>query len=949
MISWTKPTPDLVARAIAGMRFQQQQRYFFEHLNNPEWIEPLRDAKYFSQLPTVTKEEKSITHYMWPASRYLARMAAWKPDLVAEIMNAFPETDNPFVIQDILSAAEAMPAASAAKLATRIAKCGGGTGFVGMDQAGGLALKLAQSGHQAASLIILRSLLEVVPDPRPVTVGPSGQVYRHEARTQIRGFDYGAILRSFGDELTIALRGSYVELLAKNLVKALAQEYPKFKTSPRPVEDYSYIWRPHLEHWDMREDAKQLLMFGLLQAAERMVAEGEWVTAQAILDTHPFAAFQRILLYVLAKHPDLDVELVAKKLTDPALFHSQGVRQEFDDLARIAFPLLSPEHQAAFFALLDAAPDKSIMVERGYSDEQIQTILRRWTLERLEPVQKHMSPERRKQMEALEKEFGAANKHENPTVQGGAVARGGNSPLSSAEIQELSVDELLGYLRTWSADTKWSPSSPSYQGLARELREAIAQTPEKYLSRLDEFKVLQTTYVRAALEGFREATRKGTTFAWAPLLSLADWICAQPVEIQASTDANDWDGPDRGWHPTRFAIVDMLEDAFKTNALPVELGDLAWKVIDTLSDDEDSECLAYDEKESQEKDVWSYSLNTLRPRAFRVALNYIEWLYNTRLKAEGILVDEVPQIINYLDRHLNPALDKCLSVRLAYGEKFPFLHVHAPRWASEAYRRIFPAETEFRPLRDVAWSAYLAANRAYVDLFGLLVGLYRQAIHIPDDERLQGKSHLQDRPISLLAYHLMQLYWWGTIDLSEDSVLTEFLNNVDDRALGSAIVYVGRSLSEANGPVRADVILRLQALWGYILDSEHAKSMPSVYRSFGWWFSSDYFEDGWALDHIHRSLQFSVGKYEPILNALSRLSNLAPAYPVIVFDCARLIVLAADEYIDLWPSELHTILEVAINAGDDALSLNVRSFINELGRRGRLSYRALLSSTGLSR
>jgi hypothetical protein len=52
MKSWAKPTPELVTRAIAGMPHSEQQRYFFDRLENPEWIEPLRKAKFFDQLPS---------------------------------------------------------------------------------------------------------------------------------------------------------------------------------------------------------------------------------------------------------------------------------------------------------------------------------------------------------------------------------------------------------------------------------------------------------------------------------------------------------------------------------------------------------------------------------------------------------------------------------------------------------------------------------------------------------------------------------------------------------------------------------------------------------------------------------------------------------------------------------------------------------------------------------
>jgi hypothetical protein len=509
----------------------------------------------------------------------------------------------------------------------------------------------------------------------------------------------------------------------------------------------------------------------------------------------------------------------------------------------------------------------------------------------------------------------------------------------------MSVDEVLSYLRTWSPDRD-EPFGPSYQGLARELTTAIEASPERFVDRLDDFKALPPTYVRAALQGFRDATRKGGGLTWPSLLGLADWICAQPDAAAEQTDEDDWHGHDSGWHPTRFAIVDMLEDGIKKSALPVELESLAWKVIDTLSDDE-SQCLDYDDAASVEKDVWSYSLNTLRPRAVRVAFNYIEWRFN-RLKADGKSIDDVPEIVAYLDKHLDPATEKCLAVRLIYGEKFPFLHAVAPKWATRACARIFPGQAGLQPLRDVAWGAYLAANQAYTDLFPLLEPLYREAMRIPDDSRKQGKSHITDRPSAMLAHHLIQLFWRGRIDLNAGSVLDEFLNNVGTTALRSMIIYVGQSLTESPGTVAAEVVDRLQGLWDYLLESDHAKALSEVFAYFGWWFNTAYFDDRWALEHLERSLILAKGKFEPLLDALARLSRLAEAYPAQVLSCTRMITLEADEYVDLWTADLDHILRVALGSGDATAAGIASELINELGQRGHHSYRSLIRSSDIS-
>jgi hypothetical protein len=943
MKSWKKPTPELVARAITGMPFPEQQRYFFDRLENPEWIEPLRKASFFAELPTPERDGNSVRYYLWPASRYLSRMATLKPELVAEIMAAFPATENPFVVQDILVAAASMPAVSAAKLADAVARTAHSGVSVGMDRAGEVATKLGQAGQGDASLKVLNSILEVVPDPRPTTISPSGREYRHQARTLIRGFDYGNILRTHGPELTASLRASYLELLSEKLVFALVQEYPYDRKTRRPVEDYSYIWRPHLEFGDSREEAKQLLISGVVQAAEIMATSGVWSDALQVLQRQPYVVFERIQLFLLAKYPGLDVSIASQKLLNPNLFHDYSLRQEFNDLSRTSYRLLTKEQQGSLLELIDKGVEERRLIERGLSPEQIKRAVRQWRLEHFEPIRDYLSAQRLDEVAELEKEFGKATKYENPVVRGGAVARGGESPATYEELKSMTVDDLVAYLKSWSPGSR-TPFGPSHQGLAGELTKAIAANSERYFDRLDDLRALQPIYVRAALQGFQEAARNQSPLAWKHLLALAEWACEQPLDVPTETNESYWDAPDSDWYPTRFAIVDILEDALRKDLLPRSEQNTAWKLIDILANDE-TECLDYRDSASQEKDVWTYSLNTLRPRAVRAALNYIEWL-NKHLKTEDGSNQAVPEIAQFLDRHLDVDVEKSLSVRLIYGEKLPFLCAVMANWFAGAVDRIFPDQPNLQSLRDVAWGAYLAANQAYSDVFRLLERQYRGAIHIGDDTRKMGNSRLLDRPSSMLSHHLAQLYWWGKLDLGQGSVLSEFLATVSESALRSLFIYVGRSLSEAQEPVADEIIARLQLLWDYILASENARKSGKVFANFGWWFNTSYFDDAWALDRLHKSLVLAGGEYEPILDALSRLSRLTEAYPKLVLDCTRMIVLTQPEYVELWTVDLNNILRTILGLGDAELAAETTGLINELGSRGYMTYRALLKPSG---
>lgn len=194
---------------------------------------------------------------------------------------------------------------------------------------------------------------------------------------------------------------------------------------------------------------------------------------------------------------------------------------------------------------------------------------------------------------------------------------------------------------------------------------------------------------------------------------------------------------------------------------------------------------------------------------------------------------------------------------------------------------------------------------------------------------------------SLLGQHLIQMYWWSKIDLAEGSILTDFLSLTNSKALTSTITYVGRSLAESQD-VADDIVARLQLLWDHILASGNARKSKEVFAAFGWWFNTRYFSDAWALDRLKASLELAEGKFEPVLDALSRLTRLAGAYPKLVLECTKMIVLAANDYIELWTKDIRAILEMVLHSGDAELSTGATNLINELGSRGYHMYRILL-------
>jgi len=452
-----------------------------------------------------------------------------------------------------------------------------------------------------------------------------------------------------------------------------------------------------------------------------------------------------------------------------------------------------------------------------------------------------------------------------------------------------------------------------------------------------ELKETDPTYVRSALQGFESALAKDETYEWHPVLELCSWVVSQPIEIPGRIGSIGTRDPDWSW--TRQAIVSFIEKGFRQKAIPFALRKELWQLIEALAGEEDPNTLDYRNPDSLQRDVWSASINRVRPRAIRTAIMYIEWCRNNLAKLE-FSFKVVPEAASLLQHHLDSGVDPSLDVRLIYGELLPFLMSVDAAWVQENTRAIFPQEIEQRSFYDVAWVAYLTANSAYDKAFEILRSQYSSAITEIGSTRRVGPGHMLVDADEKLAQHLMQLYWRGRIGLEEGGVLREFLHRASDGLLGQTVTYAGRSISNTKD-IPDTVLEKLKSFWEYQLSRPSTTARVKEMAAFGWWFNSGHFEDQWALERFYFSLELSKGEMEPKLGALQRLVKLARQYPDLVIACTKLIVDAEPVDVILWVDDLTSILTTVLKSGGDA-SETARSIIQTLGIRGQLQYRALL-------
>src|SRR5690349_14182760 len=238
MKSYEKPTNSEVDAAVALLGPLANQQYFFDRLNNPLWIGPLRDRGVFKHPFEPTRDGSVLRSTPWPASRYLAKMAGTAPREVAEIPSSLT-TANWTIARDILEAAMVMPPEHAIKLVPKLKELMS-TSFFSHDvrDLGTLCAKLADGGYPDAGVDLLRVVLHFDWDET------------HRRADQ----DTRWLIESVTKDAIPALIQVRPAEVIEHLVGEVSRAVRASKHPPSDADDHSWIWRPAIEDHEQNHD-----------------------------------------------------------------------------------------------------------------------------------------------------------------------------------------------------------------------------------------------------------------------------------------------------------------------------------------------------------------------------------------------------------------------------------------------------------------------------------------------------------------------------------------------------------------------------------------------------------------------------------------------------------------------------------------------------------------------
>jgi hypothetical protein len=953
---------EAVLKAKAAIKRTSDFDYFFDNLKSPTWIRPLFDEGFFNHPYPPIQDERYMRFPVWPASRYLIRMAETSPAEVAHVALRIPETNNVRVWEDLAEIALKLPPPLAVKFVP-LAKqwLQSPHQLLLPEKLGQLVSHLAKGDQFAAALALAKQLIVVLPD---LTAKESdhdeAEKYRPSPRprAQFEEWEYERILTHNIQDLTTASWQDTLTWLCDLLDQAIFLS--RYSDSDSGQEDYSRIWRRAIEDHaqNVSHGLKDLLVSAVRDAAQQIASSRPQAVQEIIglLEGRRWKIFHRLALHLMRLYPDTIMDVIRAHLTDHDRF--EEAVHEYKLLLQAMWARIDPEAQNSILRWIEAGPadieERSANWEKEKRErptpEQQDKYKKNWQLKKLALIHKDLEQTWKDRYRALINELGQP---QHPEFSSYTVTwTGPTSPKDKEALQALSVPELKSFLEGWQPQKDWRGFSATPEGLGRTLTAIVSVDPERFAQSALEFRGIDPTYVRSIIEGLDQALGHNRPFPWQPVLNLCRWAVEQPLVLSGRVVSERDADPDWGW--ARKSIARFLSSGFSRDTLapPFDLRESAWAILHPLTEDPDPTPKDEVESRGNNWEPTTLSINTTRGNALHALIRYAMWIQENLDKSTGTsqpdthTFESMPEVRKVLDYHLVPANDPSAAIRSVYGQWLPTLYWLDSSWVAARVKKIFPTETyEFR-LHLAAWDAFIGFTNPYKKLFQLLKDEYQAAVerigaNLPEQELSANRDER-------LAEHLMVLYWWGELSLEEhQGLIIRFYEKVSPELSAHGMEFLGRCLRD-NKELPEDAIERLKQLWVWrltqITTSGKSKHYTKELSEFGGWFASGHLDLEWSMSQLTEVLK-RTGKTEPDHLVIERLAVVSHQIPGQAVECLRLLIEGDKEgWLLLGQQDnVRKILSTALISADHHVREVATEFINWLAARGVRDFLNLLS------
>lgn len=833
--------------------------YFFSRAS-AAWLGSLHHAGFFGTPPPAEVDEDAGTVQVpaWPVSDYLVRVGAETPSAAVDAALAIPSTDNSRVHHDIVRLALAVPAEQSVRLVRTIIE-GLGLRFGPLipHEVGAVAAHLARNGQIEPALELAAALLNRM----PTDIGPA---------TSVDVYDYAITLREHIPVLLDAAGAPVLALLASLLDEVIRADAEQ-RGGP-PGRDGSPVWRPTIAGDDRRTESelRHALVSAVRDAATVLVESDTAGLAEVVaaLGSHEWLIFRRLALDLLSRYPERACDLVAARLTDPALIRDNGAEREYLLLAQRGAACLDDYHRRRLLTLIDAGPRPETPSSASKADRQHEWApdeIARWQRDRLAAIQQVLPPEWDARYQDLVADHGPAPDPTVPVATWRVWSRGEDEgPVTAGELSAMATDALVAFLRDWQppADS-WPPlSSGSLRGA---LSAAVQNDAARRSADAASFIGLPPVYISAVLNGLWQAVTNNAALDWDGIVRLSEWINQQAVDELTNQEPH----AVREWHEPRRDMLRLLMKGFpaQPSPIPPEHSSTVWAIIESCCQDPNP--ISGDEPQVHDGFI-SLADSAVRPQAIDAAIRYIGWQHRTAPDAD------LGPMLAVLEQHCDHWQDPSLAVRFVYGQKFAYLVQLDLDWARGQVDSIFPLDPAQRLFLDAAWHGYLSSGYLTDGTWNLLADVYALMI---DRVTTIGDDEAASFVITELGAHLLRGLWHGRIEVdSPDGLVRRFYDHTPSAIAATLMASVGAALADPEN-LEPAAVARLTSFWEFranALDVSNGDARLEL-AEFGRWFSSGHFDPAWSLDQLRVTLTRS-GTFETTASVISKVADLAPEH-----------------------------------------------------------------------
>jgi hypothetical protein len=971
---YQKPTEDEIKKTIDNMKGNLKQ-YFLSKLENPEWIQPLKEKNLLYFCKSSDKNGNNII--TWDALPYLIKVAPEKPDEVLGVINPFlidlsKDKNNDINIQILLGVIEIGIAMAKNKKGNLLKISDAFLSWLKQNNSfagdwfdyNNIVSKLLQTlidiGYEKTAFEIFSELLSLrivtKKSDFPSIDGEGLKDFvvftKFGAGNNMMEYYYKEILNK-GSEVFKTEPKKLFEIYFDIIKNLLSNNSLTDKENKRFLYKINFH-RPAIEDHSQNDCRKNepfnIILSAFRDTAKILLKTSEKNNIDFVLKTlkkteSTSAIFLRLILHLLRLFPSADKNLIESYLTKKNYFDNSNIRHEYYLLMHQEFEKLPKQKQNIIFKFIDDGPDPKddwyqTDDEYGTSKKKI----RLWKLCRLEPIRDALSDDEKKKYKDVLIQDGK-DQHCQSCEEHFDASKitWGTSPIEDSEMKKISsIDEIIKNLKYWkpSGIDMRSLSYPTVRGLAKVLAKDINQNPQKYLDNILKFKEIAEpiyiSYLFSALD-FSDIRKSVTHLE--NIIELGLWVIKQESPKDRKRDYFegyiDWNDV----YTDVLRLFEQIYDSKTDKELELEdnLAKKLFKIINTLVFAPDDYLSPKEAKNNN--DYYTSAINSLHGVAVESLIKYVLWR-----KRQGKKIGCTGLILNAL---LNES--KYPETWAVLGRFLPWINMMFPDWTAKNIDKILPEgeDNESRNKFNAAWITYIELVNPFSDMFVLLKPKFEYV--------LRNKPYKQE--VEGIGKHIAVYYARERIiNLNDESMKVLFNKPENDKERGSLISFIGSSLKDSKKEdVPQEVIDKFKILWDWWVEKIEKKEIrlknakktlkefqlnnAQVLKWFQSWYICKHFEKEWAISQIHdlivkKEISMDICMIEEVL-----LEDL-PKYTRKVFEIIR-VLSANDEYLSF---HLQPIIEVVKYIKDNKFENDSKlkeekdDFINKLSEISHNGY-----------